>query len=69
MSRYFEDANVEFMTGAYTQCWQSWRYDNVTPAYNKLYYVVDGEFYLKINDAEYQLSCPSQRSTMTMHAR
>lgn len=31
MSRYFEDANVEFMTGAYTQCWQSWRYDNVTP--------------------------------------
>ena len=37
MSRYFEDANVEFMTGAYTQCWQSWRYDNVTPAYNKLY--------------------------------
>ena len=54
MSRYFEDANVEFMTGAYTQCWQSWRYDNVTPAYNKLYYVVDGEFYLKINDAEYQ---------------
>ena len=36
MSRYFEDANVEFMTGAYTQCWQSWRYDNVTPAYNKL---------------------------------
>jgi AraC-like DNA-binding protein len=53
MSKYFEDANIKFLTGAFTQCWQNWRYDAVSPSYNKLYYVVDGEFYLKINNQEY----------------
>ena len=53
LAKYLEDANMNYMTGAYTHLWKSWRYDNVMPGYDKLYYIVDGEFYLKINDQEY----------------
>lgn len=53
LAKYLEDTNMNYMTGAFTHLWKSWRYDNVMPGYNKLYYIIDGEFYLKINDQEY----------------
>lgn len=39
--------------GSYTKCWRIWRYENVTPSYDKFYYVTEGEFYLNINDHEF----------------
>lgn len=35
-----------------TQCWTDWRDLNYCPAYNKLYYILDGEGWLKIGDLE-----------------
>lgn len=44
---------VQYLTGSYTKCMDIWRFNNVTPAYNKFYYIVDGECYIKIDNKEY----------------
>jgi len=52
-NQYIENIQTEFFTGGFAHCWPNWRYVNVVPGYNKFYYIVDGEFYLKIDDIEY----------------
>lgn len=47
------DLQTNYMTGAFTHCWESWRQENITPGYNKFYFIVDGEFYLRIDKKEY----------------
>ena len=54
--QYLDNLNVQYFTGDYTKCWDIWRYENVKPGYNKFYYIVDGECYIKIDDKEYVAS-------------
>lgn len=44
---------LEYMTGEYSLCPPRWGLYNVSPRYNKLYYIVKGECYIKINGEEY----------------
>lgn len=52
-AQYFTNLQTEYFIGDYTHCWESWQAHNVTPGYNKFYFIVDGECYFKINGIEY----------------
>ena len=43
---------LHFMAGGLSQCPDWWGEENISVCYNKLYYIVDGECYIKINQQE-----------------
>lgn len=43
---------VEVLETRLTQCWTGWRELDYRPAYNKLYFILDGEGWIKIEDLE-----------------
>jgi len=53
INQYLENIRTEYFTGGFTKCWDKWGFTNQIPQYNKIYYIVDGECYLKIDDKEY----------------
>ncbi|MFD0710381.1 AraC family transcriptional regulator [Paenibacillus sp. GCM10027626] len=57
---------VHILTAQYTQCWPEWQDLNYVPAYNKLYYIVDGEGWLEIDGREYWPK-PGQLFLMPAH--
>ncbi|MBS1412947.1 MAG: helix-turn-helix transcriptional regulator [Christensenellaceae bacterium] len=44
---------LHFMAGGLSQCPDWWGEENISVCYNKLYYIVDGECYIKINQQEF----------------
>lgn len=53
LAQQLKRIQVEYITGDYTQCLPAWRQENAVPDYNKLYYVVNGECHLQIEDKAY----------------
>lgn len=53
INQYLENLETNYFAGALTRCWDSWRADNTVPPYNKFYYIMDGECYIKIDKKEY----------------
>ena len=51
--QYLEKIQPQLYLGEYTKCRPDWRYDNIRPRYDKLYYITDGEGYLNIDGREY----------------
>ncbi len=45
--------NVDVITGGYLRCPISWGEKNANRAFSKLYFILDGEGYIKIGDQEY----------------
>ncbi len=45
--------HVSLNTAAYTKCPPNWRDIDYTPDYNKLYFILDGEGWLRIGEKEY----------------
>ncbi|MDQ6422942.1 AraC family transcriptional regulator [Paenibacillus sp. LHD-117] len=43
---------VEVLEARLTQCWTGWRELDYRPAYNKLYFILEGDGWLKIGDRE-----------------
>lgn len=54
LSSAINNLSVNYLTGAYTQLWENWGYENIVPSYNKLYYLKKGHFYFKIDGREYE---------------
>lgn len=44
---------IRFMAGGLSQCPDWWGEENISVCYNKLYYILGGECYIKINDEEF----------------
>lgn len=44
---------INYLTGEETVLWPSWGSNNVTVSYNKLYYILEGDFYFEINGKIY----------------
>lgn len=44
---------MDFLTGDFTKCWSTWGYENIMPAYDKFYYIIDGECVIIINNNKY----------------
>ena len=71
-SQQLENIQLEYLTGDFARCWRSWGSTNITPSYNKFYYIMGGECYIKIDDSEYtakkgQLFLLPCNSTQTYH--
>lgn len=71
-SQQLENIQLEYLTGDYAKCWRSWGSTNITPSYNKFYYITGGEAYIKIDDCEYiarkgMLFLLPTNSTQTYH--
>ncbi|NOU97853.1 helix-turn-helix domain-containing protein [Paenibacillus sp. LMG 31456] len=47
-----QNLQIHVMDAHLTQCIESWRLHNFTPAYNKLYWILNGEGWIKIGDQE-----------------
>lgn len=50
---YMSNLNIELYTAAYNSCDLTWRDLDYTPDYSKLYYICDGDGWLKIDGQEY----------------
>ncbi len=73
LSNQMSDLKVNFLTGAYTRLWESWGEKNISPAYNKFYYLTKGRFMISISGKEYegrpgQLFLLPSSSLQTYHA-
>ncbi len=44
---------VSTIHASFTKCWSSWRELDFVPDYNKLYFICDGEGWVKIGDKDY----------------
>lgn len=53
INQYLENLETNYFAGAFTRCWDTWRFDKTVPPYNKFYYIVEGECYIKIDNKEY----------------
>jgi len=52
-SKFVKNIGIEYDNGSCSPTWPDWRYENIQPKYNKFYYFLEGECYLKINNSEY----------------
>lgn len=50
---FFANLQLNIITSAFTHCWNTWRETDYVPDYNKFYFIIDGEGWLKIGDTEY----------------
>lgn len=48
-----ENLKLNILTSSYTHCWDNWKEIDYVPDYNKFYFIVEGEGWLKINGSEY----------------
>ncbi|MFB9279034.1 helix-turn-helix domain-containing protein [Cohnella cellulosilytica] len=53
LSELLRNLKVQPIDAYYTRCTSHWRELDYVPDYNKLYYICDGEGWVKIEDAEY----------------
>lgn len=58
MSEIYADTDLNglilrFMAGGLSRCPDWWGEENISVCYNKLYYIIDGECYIKINGEEF----------------
>ncbi|WP_248928796.1 AraC family transcriptional regulator [Paenibacillus hamazuiensis] len=51
---YISDLQVQILNAGYTKCKRSWGCKNITPKYNKLYYICGGEGWIRIGDTTYE---------------
>ena len=49
----FANLQLSLVTSAYTHCWETWRDIEYIPDYNKFYFIIGGEGWLKIGDREF----------------
>lgn len=54
MKTYFSNLQVEVTLAGFNTVGNEWKDIDYIPEYNKLYYIVDGEGWLKIRDKEYE---------------
>jgi len=66
ISDIIRNMQVHVLNAQYTQCWPEWRELDYTPAYSKLYYIVEGEGWLKINGQPFWPT-PGQLFLMPAH--
>ncbi|MCU6708578.1 AraC family transcriptional regulator [Paenibacillus sp. J5C_2022] len=59
---------VQIIEANLTQCWPDWRELDYTPAYNKLYFILDGEGWVKVGERELYPE-PGQLIMMPAHAK
>ncbi|MFD0959890.1 AraC family transcriptional regulator [Paenibacillus chungangensis] len=59
---------VQIIEANLTQCWPDWSDIDYTPAYNKLYFILDGEGWLKVEDMELYPE-PGQLILMPIHTK
>jgi len=52
-TQYLENTTSEFLVGNLTKCWSTWGFENCVPSYNKIYYVLSGEFFISVDGIEY----------------
>ncbi|WP_251526645.1 hypothetical protein [Metabacillus litoralis] len=50
LGKYLANAQLDVSIAAYTKVPKSWNEDNYTTDFNKLYYIMEGEGYVKVND-------------------
>ena len=53
LAKYFANVGAEYLWGGYTKLHKSWKQEKISFGFDKFYFIVDGGFYLKINDREY----------------
>lgn len=46
---YLDAVSIRYYTGNLTNCWPEWRFENLNPPYNKLYYITEGQCSITIN--------------------
>jgi len=57
---------IHILNAQHTQCWPEWQEIDYVPTYNKLYFIVEGEGWLKIDGQEYYPS-PGELYLMPAH--
>lgn len=50
---YLDNITIKYYTGNLTNCWPEWGFDNITPPYNKLYYITEGQCQIELNGARF----------------
>jgi len=53
IKRYLENLELKLLVASYIRCPQTWRDDNINPNYHRLYYIIDGEGWLKVGNQEF----------------
>lgn len=53
VKNFFSNLNVDVSMVGYTKCPADWCDIDYIPEYNKIYYIIDGEGWIKIEDKEY----------------
>ena len=48
-----DNLQVSIIHAAYTKCWNTWQEYGFVPDYNKIYFICDGEGWIKIGDGDY----------------
>ena len=50
--QYLSDLQIHLLNGGFTHCRPDWGYQNLLPEYNKMYYICDGEGWIRIQDQD-----------------
>jgi AraC family transcriptional regulator of arabinose operon len=50
---YISDLQINLLNGGFTHCKPSWGYNDISPQYNKIYYICDGEGRIQIGDRQF----------------
>lgn len=53
LQNYISNLQIDVSMADYTHCWKDWRVLDYVPDYNKFYYIIEGEGWLKIRDKEF----------------
>lgn len=48
-----DSLSINYLAGGHSECPDSWKYIDITPAYNKLWFIVGGECLLEVNGQEF----------------
>ncbi|GAA4848036.1 AraC family transcriptional regulator [Paenibacillus vulneris] len=49
---YVADLQIHLLNGGFTRCRPDWGYQNLKPEYNKMYFICDGEGWIRIHDQD-----------------
>jgi AraC family transcriptional regulator, arabinose operon regulatory protein len=50
---YLSNLKIDLLSAEYTHCWREWQDIDYIPSYNKLYFIYEGEGWLKIGKKEF----------------
>lgn len=53
LKKYFSNINISLIVAAFTCCDETWRDIDYIPDYNKFYYIIEGEGWLRIDGKDY----------------